>query len=76
MMIVRDINDAMTMRNKLMSLVRRSHNFGHSRATMIIELCQIVEDLEKNIEREEALMLEEMFLQDSDGYACLGNQAA
>ena len=42
MMIVRDINDAMTMRNKLMSLVRRSHNFGHSRTTMIIELCQII----------------------------------
>lgn len=62
MMIVRDINDATTMRNKLMSLVRRSHNFGHSRATMIIELFEIVEDLEKNIEREESLLEDEVFL--------------
>lgn len=62
MMIVRDINDAMTMRNKLRSLVRRSHNFSHSRATMIIELCDIIEDLDKNIEREESLLEDEVFL--------------
>jgi|DEB0MinimDraft_3_1074331.scaffolds.fasta_scaffold34394_5 hypothetical protein len=62
MMIVRDINDAMTMRNKLRSLVRRSHNGGWSRATMIIELCDIIEDLDKNIEREESLLEDEVFL--------------
>ena len=59
MIIVKDIQDAMTMKNKLMSLIRRSHNFGHSRATILIELLEIVEDLEKNIEREESLIEDE-----------------
>ena len=62
MMIVRDINDATTMKNKLMSLVRRSHKFGHSRTTVLIELLDVVGDLEKNIEREESLIEEETFL--------------
>jgi hypothetical protein len=59
MIIVKDIQDAMTMKNKLMGLIRRSHNFGHSRATILIELLEIVEDLEKNIEREESLIEDE-----------------
>lgn len=33
-------------------------------------------ELQAELERQEALMLEEMFLRDSDGYACLGIQAA
>ena len=56
MLIVNDIQDAMMMRKKLMSIVRRSHNFGHSRATVLIELLDIVDDLQQNIERMEADM--------------------
>jgi peptidyl-tRNA hydrolase len=56
MIIVNDIQDAMMMRKKLMSIVRRSHNFGHSRATVLIELLNIVDDLQQNIERMEAEM--------------------
>jgi peptidyl-tRNA hydrolase len=44
------------MRKKLMSIVRRSHNSGHSRATVLIELLDIVDDLQQNIERIEANM--------------------
>ena len=54
MIIVSDIQDAMMMRKKLMSVVRRSHRFGHSRATVLIELLDIIEDLDKNIERIDA----------------------
>jgi len=56
MIIVNDIQDALMMRKKLMSIVRRSHNFGHSRATVLIELLDIVDDLQQNIERMEADM--------------------
>jgi len=56
MIIVNDIQDALMMRKKLMSIVRRSHNFGHSRATVLIELLDIVDDLQQNIERMEAEM--------------------
>lgn len=56
MLIVNDIQDALMMRKKLMSIVRRSHNFGHSRATVLIELLDIVDDLQQNIERMEADM--------------------
>lgn len=56
MIIVNDMQDALTMRKKLMSIVRRSHNFGHSRATVLIELLDIVDDLQQNIERMEAEM--------------------
>ena len=62
MIIVKDIQDAMTVKKKLMSIVRRSHNFGYSRATVLIELLEIVEDLEKNIECEESLIEDEQFL--------------
>lgn len=54
MIIVSDIQDAMMMRKKLMSVVRRSHKFGHSRTTVLIELLDIIEDLDKNIERIDA----------------------
>ena len=56
MIMVNDIQDAIMMRKKLMSIVRRSHNFGHSRATVLIELLDIVDDLQQNIERIEANM--------------------
>ncbi len=56
MIIVNDMQDALMMRKKLMSIVRRSHNFGHSRATVLIELLDIVDDLQQNIERMEADM--------------------
>ena len=56
MIMVNDIQDAIMMRKKLMSIVRRSHNFGHSRATVLIELLDIVDDLQQNIERMEAEM--------------------
>ena len=76
MIIVKDIQDATTMKNKLMSIVRRSHKFGHSRTTVLIELLDIIDDLERNIEREENAMVNEMFSQDSDGMSLLNNQVA
>ena len=56
MIMVNDIQDAIMMRKKLMSIVRRSHNSGHSRATVLIELLDIVDDLQQNSERIEADM--------------------
>jgi len=60
MIIVRDIQDAMTMKKKLSSLARRAFNQKKTRTQICIELLDIVEDLEKNIEREER-ELEEYF---------------
>jgi|TARA_B100000085_G_scaffold28233_1_gene23351 hypothetical protein len=60
MIIVRDIQDAMTMKKKLSSLARRAWNQKKTRTQICIELLDIVEDLEKNIEREER-QLEEYF---------------
>ena len=60
MIIVRDIQDAMTMKKKLSSLARRAFNQKKTRAQICIELLDIVEDLEKNIDREEKA-LEEFF---------------
>ena len=53
MIIVRDIQDAMTVKKKLSSLARRAWNQKKTRIQICIELLDIVEDLEKNIEREE-----------------------
>ena len=53
MVIVRDIQDAMTMKKKLSSLARRAFNQQMARTQIIIELLDICEDLEKNVEREE-----------------------
>ena len=60
MIIVRDIQDAMTVKKKLSSLARRAWNQKKTRTQICIELLDIVEDLEKNIEREER-ELEEYF---------------
>ena len=76
MIIVKDIQDANTMKKKLMSIVRRSHKFGHSRATILIELLDIIDDLERNIEREEEALFAELIAQDSDGMSLLSNQIA
>ena len=76
MIIVRDIQDANTVKKKLMSIVRRSHKFGHSRTTVLIELLDIIDDLERNIEREEEAMFAELIAQDSDGMSLLNNQVA
>ena len=60
MIIVRDIQDAMTMKKKLSSLARRAFNQKKTRTQICIEILDIVDDLEKNIEREER-ELEEYF---------------
>ena len=52
MIIVRDIQDAMTMKKKLSSLVRRSVNFDKDKKDI----------LDKNVEREE-LALDAEFLE-------------
>jgi len=56
MIIVNDIQDAMTMKKKLSSLVRRAWNQEKTRTQICIELLEIVEDLDKNIERVELEM--------------------
>ena len=60
MVIVRDIQDAMTMKKKLTSLARRAFNQDKSTTQIVAELLDLVEDLEKNIAREEKA-LEEFF---------------
>jgi|TARA_R110002074_G_scaffold346257_1_gene516654 hypothetical protein len=51
MIIVNDIKDAMTMKNKLSSLVRRSVNSSKSDKEILVELMFLVQDLDDNIER-------------------------
>jgi hypothetical protein len=51
MIIVNDIKDAMTMKNKLSSLVRRSVNNSKSDKEILVELMFLVQDLDDNIER-------------------------
>ena len=53
MIIVRDFQDAMTMKKKLSSLVRRSVNFNKDKKDILVELMLLVEELDKNVEREE-----------------------
>ena len=60
MIIVRDIQDAMTMKKKLSSLARRAFNQDKSNTQIVAEILDIVEDLQKNIDREER-QLEEYF---------------
>ena len=60
MIIVRDIQDAMTMKKKLSSLARRAFNQDKSNTQIVAEILDIVEDLQKNIDREEK-RLEEFF---------------
>ena len=60
MIIVKDIQDAMTMKKKLSSLARRAFNQDKSNTQIVAEILDIVEDLQKNIDREEK-RLEEFF---------------
>jgi hypothetical protein len=59
MLIVKDIQDAITMKNKLDSVVRRARTFGRNAAEMQVELDMVIEDLVQNIARIEAEMEDE-----------------
>lgn len=59
MIIVNDIQDAMVMKNKLASLLRRSFTFGMDKSDLQVEIDMIVGDLMSNISRIEAAMIAE-----------------
>lgn len=61
MIIVNDIQDAIVMKKKLMSILRRSDIFDHKRADILCEIAQVVDDLAKNIDRIEMDMIVEAF---------------
>ena len=63
MIIVKDIQDALTMKKTLSSLVRRSVNFNKDKKDILVELMLLVEELDKNVEREESLMEDRAFLE-------------
>lgn len=54
MIIVSDIQDAMLMKKKLTSLVRRSVEYKKTNKDILVELMMLIEDLDKNIERIDA----------------------
>ena len=60
MIIVKDIQDAITLRKSIKSLVRRSVAFNKSKEDILIELMMMVEDLDKNVEKLEEAMVMEM----------------
>ena len=77
MLIVKDIQDAITIKNKLASVLRRSNTFNMRKSDIQVELDMIIGDLIDNIAREEKALdthMDELFLQDSDGFATLGGQ--
>tara|TARA_R110000868_G_scaffold26610_4_gene102280 strand:- start:665 stop:847 length:183 start_codon:yes stop_codon:yes gene_type:complete len=51
MLIVKDIQDALTMKNKLASVLRRSRTFGMDVSDIQVELDMIIGDLLLNIDR-------------------------
>jgi len=53
MVIVRDIQDASTMYNALKMIQRRAHTFSKSRDGVLMDIGSLMQDLEKNIIREE-----------------------
>ena len=61
MIIVNDIQDAIVMKKKLMSILRRSDVFNHDRVDILCEISMVVEDLAKNIDRIEMDMIVEAF---------------
>ena len=61
MLIVNDIQDKITMKNKLSSLLRRSNTFGMSKSDIQVELDMIISDLIKNEQRIESAMVNESF---------------
>ena len=60
MIIVRDIQDAMTMKKKLSSLARRAVTYNKTRTQIAIELFDLCDELAQNIEREEREMQAEV----------------
>ena len=56
MIILNDIQDAIIMKNKLSSVLRRSNTFGMNVSDMQVELDMIIGDLLKNIDRIESNM--------------------
>jgi hypothetical protein len=58
MLIVNDIQDTITMKNKLSGLLRRSNTFDMSKSDIQVELDMIIEDLIKNEARIESNMQE------------------
>lgn len=69
-----DIQSANEVAKQLRSMQRRAHNFAHDRERLLLEIGFMAENFEKLVDRIESQMYEEMFLQDSDGSACLGIQ--
>tara|TARA_R110000803_G_scaffold53350_1_gene109492 strand:+ start:429 stop:611 length:183 start_codon:yes stop_codon:yes gene_type:complete len=59
MIIVNDIQDAITMKNKIASVLRRSVMFGSNVSDIQLELDMLVGDLIKNIDRIESQMEKE-----------------
>ena len=58
MIIVHDIQDAITMQAKLASLLRRSDTFGMSKSDLQEEIEMMVSDLSANVQRMEENMEE------------------
>ena len=56
MIMVRDIQDALTMKKTLSSLVRRSVTFNKDSKDILVDLMLLIEDLDNNIAREESLI--------------------
>lgn len=59
MIIVKDIQDAITMKVSLASIQRRANTFAKSKEDILLEIGMLIQDLEKNIEREEAAIFAE-----------------
>lgn len=59
MIIVRDIQDAIVMKNKLASVLRRSNTFNMNKSDIQVELDMIISDLMANIDREEKALEEQ-----------------
>jgi|TARA_A100001201_G_C4091767_1_gene202381 hypothetical protein len=59
MIIVKDIQDAITMKVSLKSIQRRANTFAKSKEDILLEIGMLIEDLDKNIEREESALFGE-----------------
>jgi translation initiation factor 2B subunit (eIF-2B alpha/beta/delta family) len=60
MIIVKDIQDAVTMERQIRSIIKRARVFNHSKKDVLEELDMIVSDLKQNIDREENAVLSEV----------------
>lgn len=59
MIIVKDIQDAIVMKNKLASVLRRSNTCNMNKSDIQVELDMIISDLMANIDREEKALEEQ-----------------